>query len=127
MGISAKRGYRIRQMDVITAFLYGFLFEEIFIIQPTMFEDGTSRVCLLRKALYGLKQSPRVWYQTLMDFLKKLGFHKTEADNILFVSSDKTIFIAVYVEKYTASNLVDRFNARLVAQGFTQVHGIDYN
>lgn len=98
MGISAKQGYRIRQMDVITAFLYGFLDEEIFIIQPTMFEDGTSRVCLLRKALYGLKQSPRVWYQTLMDFLKKLGFHKTEADHSLFVSSDKTLFIAVYVD-----------------------------
>ena len=98
MGMSAKRGYRIRQMDVITAFLYGFLDEEIYIMQPTMFEDGTTRVCFLKKALYGLKQAPRVWYQTLLDFLRKLDFHKTEADHGLFVSADKTMFIAVYVD-----------------------------
>ncbi len=51
MGVSAKSGYRIRQMDVITAFLYGFLDEEICIMQPTMFEDGTTRVSFLKKAL----------------------------------------------------------------------------
>ncbi len=62
MGVSAKRCYRIRQMDVIPAFLYGFLDEKIYIMQPTMFEDGTTRVCLLKKGLYGLKQAPRVWY-----------------------------------------------------------------
>ena len=27
-----------------------------------------------------------------------MGFHKTEADNSLFVSTDKTMFIAVYVD-----------------------------
>ncbi len=98
MGMSAKRGYRIREMDVITAFLYGFLDEEIYIMQPIMFEDGTTRVCFLKRALYGLKQAPRVWYQTLLDFLRKLDFHKTEADHGLFVSVDKTMFIAVYVD-----------------------------
>ncbi len=98
MGVSAKKGYRIRQMDVITAFLYGFLDEEIYIMQPTMFEDGTTRVCFLKKALYGLKQAPRVWYQTLLDFPRKLDFHKTESDHGLFVSADKTIIISVYVD-----------------------------
>lgn len=33
-----------------------------------------------------------------MDFLKKLDFYKTETDHSLFVSSDKIIFIAVYVD-----------------------------
>ncbi len=49
MDVSAKRGSRIRQMDVITAFLYGFLDEEIYIMQTNMFEDGTTRVCFLKK------------------------------------------------------------------------------
>ena len=67
-------------------------------MQPTMLEDGTGRVCFLKKSLYGLKQSPRVWYQTPADFLQKLGFHKTQADNSLFISSDRSVFIGDYVD-----------------------------
>ncbi len=63
-----------------------------------MFEDGTNWVCFLKKALYGLKQAPRAWYQNLLDFLWKLDFHKTEANHGLFVSADKTMFIAVYMD-----------------------------
>ncbi len=84
-------------MDVIIAFLYGYLDEEIYIMQPRMFEDGKTRVCFLKKALYGLTQAWRVWYQYLLDFPRKLDFHKTEADHGWFVSTDKTFFIAVYV------------------------------
>ena len=98
MGVAAKRGYCAHQMDVVTAFLYGFLDETIYVYQPTSLEDDTRRVCRLRKALYGLKQSPRVWYKTLQDFLAKLGFKRTEADHGCFISSDKSIFIAVYVD-----------------------------
>ena len=62
MGMSAKKRYRICQMDVITAFLYEYLDEKIYIIQPTIFEDNTTQVCFHKKALYGLKQASRVWY-----------------------------------------------------------------
>lgn len=97
MGISVKRGLAIYHMDVVTAFLYGFLDELIYVTQPIMFETGGSHmVCLLRKALYGLKQSPRVWYQTLQDFLHKMGFKRTESDHGVFVSGD--MFIAIYVD-----------------------------
>ena len=63
-----------------------------------MFEDDTTRVYFLKKALYNLKQSPRVWFQTLLDFFRKLNFHKTEANHGLFVSADKTMFIAIYID-----------------------------
>ena len=98
MGVSAKHGYKIWQMDVVTAYLFGFLDETVYIYQPTLMDDGTGRVCILKKALYGLKQSARVWYQTLQDFLKKLGFKRIEADHGFFFSNDKSIFIAVYVD-----------------------------
>ncbi len=45
-----------------------------------------------------MEQASRVWYQTLLDFLKKLDFHKTIADHGLFASADKTIFITVYLD-----------------------------
>src|SRR5438552_4024639 len=63
--IAAALDLEIHQMDVKTAFLYGNVDEEIYVEQPMVFEDRTSRVCKLNKALYGLKQSPRIWYNTL--------------------------------------------------------------
>ena len=98
MGVGVKRGFTIRHMDVVTAFLYGYLDELIFVEQPHLFNPTPHLVCKLIKALYGLKQSPQVWYQTLVDFLKKLGFHRLELDHGVFVSDDKKQFIAIYVD-----------------------------
>ena len=47
-------------MDVVTAFLYGFLDEVIYVNQPDSFIRDPTLVCELRKALHGLRQSPRV-------------------------------------------------------------------
>lgn len=35
---------------------------------------------------------------TLLEFLRKFNFHKTESDPSLFASADKAILIAVYVD-----------------------------
>jgi hypothetical protein len=61
IAIATKMGWRIHQMDVNTAFLNGFIEEEVYIEQPQRFEvmERDSHVCLLRKAMYGLKQAPR--------------------------------------------------------------------
>ena len=96
--VGVKRSYRIRHMDVVTAFLYGFLDEVIYVEQPHLFVTELDKVCKLIKALYGLKQAPHVWYKTLVKFLKKLGFTRLELDHGIFVSADKQLFIAVYVD-----------------------------
>ncbi len=98
ISVFAKKDYQMRQIDVITAFLYGFLDEKIQIMQPIIFEDGTTRVCFSKKVLYSLKRESQVQYQTLLDFFRKLDFHRTGADNGLFVTADKIILIAVYID-----------------------------
>jgi hypothetical protein len=47
-------------MDVMTAFLYGDLDEEVYLKQPEGYNEDHSIVCRLRKSLYRLKQAPRV-------------------------------------------------------------------
>jgi hypothetical protein len=94
--IAAAQDLEIEQMDVKTAFLYGSVEEEIYVNQPEGFDDGTGRVCRLNKALYGLKQSPRVWYQTLSDFLKDAGFKPLNSDSSVFAKG--SMYIAVYVD-----------------------------
>ena len=87
-GVSVKRGYKIRQMDVITAFLYGFLDEIIYVEQPHLFKLDPNLVYHLQKALYRLKQASQVWYQTLAEFLKKLRLERLELDHGVFISQD---------------------------------------
>ena len=96
--IAAERGLHMEQMDVVTAFLYGFLDEDIFVNQPEGYVIDAAVVCHLQKALYGLKQAPRVWYALISEFLQGLGFTKTDADHSVFVSYDKSTFISVYVD-----------------------------
>ena len=63
-----------------------------------MFEDCTTNHCFLKITLYDLKQARQIWYQTRLDFLKKLNIHKIKAYDRLFVLTAKIMFIAVNLD-----------------------------
>jgi hypothetical protein len=65
-------------MDVKTIFLYRNIKENIYIKPPT--GCGVTGTTKLNKALYGLKQLPRVWYNTLANFLVILGFQPLDTN-----------------------------------------------
>ena len=69
-------------MDIKSAFLNGFLNEEVFVEQPKGFQDPhfPDHVLKLKKALYGLKQAPRAWYDRLTTYLLDHGFTRGQAD-----------------------------------------------
>ena len=62
MTVTAKRGLKIWQMNVMTAYLFEFVDKKMYIRQSTLMKDSTMRVYLLKNALYSLKQSAWVWY-----------------------------------------------------------------
>ena len=96
--IAAVYDLKIEQMDVKTAFLYGDINTKIYIEQPKgMGAIGEShKVYKLNKALYGLKQLPRIWYFTLIIYLKTLSFEPLMANNCVFHNS-KGIYIAIFI------------------------------
>ncbi|WVZ58421.1 LOW QUALITY PROTEIN: hypothetical protein U9M48_008697 [Paspalum notatum var. saurae] len=61
LAFAASKGFKLQQMNVKSAFLNGFIEEEVYVRQPPSFESARfpDRVYKLRKALYGLKQAPR--------------------------------------------------------------------
>ena len=80
---------KLYQMDVKSAFLNGYINEEVYVEQPPGFEDEKKldHVYKLKKALYGLKQA-RAWYERLRDFLLSKGFMMGKVDTTLFPQED---------------------------------------
>jgi hypothetical protein len=105
-------------MDVKSAFLNGFLEEEVYVKQPPDFESAefSHRVYRLRKALYGLKQAPRAWYGRLRGFLFSKGFEMGKVDKTLFLhrQGDDILIVQVYVDDIVFGGLSHSLVARFV-------------
>ncbi|CAI7887778.1 unnamed protein product [Closterium sp. NIES-53] len=100
LAAAAVCGWKVEQMDVKTAFLYGVVDEKIYMKQPEGYDDGSGRVCRLNKAIYGLKQAPRCWYARLVEVLDALGFKVSGCDESLFMTEgeEEKVFLLVYVD-----------------------------
>src|SRR6266487_6981559 len=89
-------------MDVKSAFLNGYITEEVYVKQPPGFEDSSNpeHVFKLKKSLYGLKQAPRAWYERYSNFLWEKSFQKGQVDNTLFRKTFKNdiLIIQIYVD-----------------------------
>ncbi|KAL0394994.1 UNVERIFIED_CONTAM: Retrovirus-related Pol polyprotein from transposon TNT 1-94 [Sesamum latifolium] len=80
--IAAWYGYETWQMDVKTAFLNGFIEEEIFMDQPEGFTavGEEQKVCSLQRSIYGLKQAFRSWNTHFDEVIRGYDFIKNDYD-----------------------------------------------
>ncbi|GJT53132.1 retrovirus-related pol polyprotein from transposon TNT 1-94 [Tanacetum coccineum] len=109
--------FKLFQMDVKSAFLNGFINEEVYVAQPPGFIDfeKSDHVYKLKKALYCLKQAPKAWYNRLKAFLIKHEDKMGMVDNILFTKkkSSNLIIVQIYVDNIifgsTCQDMCDEF------------------
>nr|GEV41673.1 putative polyprotein [Tanacetum cinerariifolium] len=95
-------GFTVYQIDVKSAFLYGTIDEEVYVMQPLRFQNPEypARVYKVEKAMYGLHQAPRACeFEALMH--KKfqmsamgelnffLGLQVLQKEDGIFLSQDK--------------------------------------
>ena len=89
-------------MDVKSAFLNGYIKEDVYVEQPPRFEciDLPNHVYKLDKALYELKQVPRAWYDRLSSYLQGLGYSRGKVDPTLFTKYDHKdiLLVKIYVD-----------------------------
>jgi hypothetical protein len=120
--VAAQKGWKIIQLDVKSAFLNGYLQEEIFVEQPKGFvvRGEEEKVYLLKKALYGLKQAPRAWYSRIDEHLLKLDFKKSLSESTLYIrnSNSDYIVISLYMDDLfvTGNNpsMIKKFKAEMM-------------
>ena len=88
-------------MDVKTAFLNGFLEEELYMMQPEGFVDpkGANKVCKLQRSIYGLVQPSRSWSKRFDSVIKAYGFIQTFGEACIYkkVSGSFVAFLKLYV------------------------------
>ena len=89
-------------MDIKTAFLNGFLKEELYMMQPEGFVDpkNANKVCKLQRSIYGLVQASRSWNIRFDEMIKAFGFMQTYGEACVYkkVSGSSVAFLILYVD-----------------------------
>jgi len=107
-------------MDVNSAFLNGYLNEEVYVEQPNRFIDPSypNHVYKLNKALYGLKQTPKAWHERITQFLVNQGYRKGGSDKTLFVKDDngRLMIAQIYVDDNVFGGMSNQMVQHFVQQ-----------
>ncbi|GJS32525.1 retrotransposon protein, putative, ty1-copia subclass [Tanacetum coccineum] len=102
ISIAAYYDYEIWQMDVKTAFLNGYLDEDIYMVQPEGFVDPNHprKVCKLQRSIYGLKQASRSWNKRFDEEIKRFGFTQNLDEPCVYqkASGRNVTFLILYVD-----------------------------
>jgi len=103
VSFAAMNDLEAHGMDIVTAFLYGIMDDEVYMEVPPHYpvpKGNEGLVLRLKKGLYGTPQAGRLWYKRLHDRLQEMGFVKNPYDHAIYIRKDKTGFaaIGVYVD-----------------------------
>jgi hypothetical protein len=94
---AASKGFKLYQINVKNAFLNGVIHEEVFVRQPSDFENPKypDRVYRFLKALYEFKQASQTWYARLKLFLLEHGYVMRCVDKTLFTFNHDIDFLLI--------------------------------
>jgi hypothetical protein len=120
LSLAISRGWVIRQIDILNAFLHDLLGEDVYKKQPLGFVDSDhpGYICKLDKSLYGLKQAPCAWFSRLNSKLLQLGFKASKADVSLFIFNQASIqiYMLIYVDDIIIIRSSNAATEKLLAQ-----------
>ena len=108
ISLAVSKGLDMHLMDVIIAYLYGSIDNDIYmkILKgfklPEVNNTKPRNMCLIKlhRSLYGLKQSGRMWYNHFNEYLLKEGYENNPICPCIFIKKSETGFavIAIYVD-----------------------------
>eukprot|EP00253_Pinus_taeda_P011981 PITA_11981 len=102
ISLADHKQWSIHHMDVKSAFLNGYLEEEVYVEHPQGFEvEGKeNNFYKLKKALYGLKRAPRAWYTRIDGYFQENGFQRSKNDPTLYYKQEgiDILIISLYVD-----------------------------
>ena len=90
----------VHQLDVKSAFLNGYIDEEIYMQLPPEYARADGKVCKLKRSIYGLRQAPRAWNKRLCDDIKGCGFKSlVNAESVFYgFITGSVVYLIIYVD-----------------------------
>ena len=102
--IAASEKWKIKSLDIKSAFLQGKIIErEAYLTPPPEATNEGNILWRLNKVIYGLSDASRMWYLKVKESLESLGMRMSGYDEALFYkTSDGTLsgLIAVHVDDF---------------------------
>jgi hypothetical protein len=99
---AASDGHLLNSFDVETAYLNSAMDRDLYLELPETFSNPRyprkDYVLQALKSLYGFKQSGYLWSNDIKEKMLALGFTQSDADEGIFLSADKRITVAIYVD-----------------------------
>ncbi|MCO5581661.1 hypothetical protein L7F22_035550 [Adiantum nelumboides] len=119
--LAAYFGRYVHYLDIVTAFLNGDIFEEVYVTQLCGFvkKGQEDKVYKCNKTTYGLKQSPRAWYAKADTHLVKRSFCNSPTESTLYVKREGNVLLIVVL--YVDDLLITGPNERHIADHYLDV------
>lgn len=95
ISVAVQRDWKLRQVDVPTAFLNGLLNSDIYIKIPEGLKTA-SKYLKLNRALYGLRNAPKCWNLKFNEVMTNLKFKRSEYDLCLYVKDN--VYLVLFVD-----------------------------
>ena len=126
--IAAGKKLTLEHFDVTNAFTQSEIDAEIYVqAPPGQFtpkdNQGRPKVLLLKKALYGTKQASKLWQDTLVRHLMKMGYTQLKNDPCVFIKhkSSHVMRVGVYVDDVIVAHdspaLLEEFKREFTGAG----------
>ena len=96
-GVCAIKGFKIRQLDIKTAYLYASRESEVYLELPQGHVDriGNQRVWVTKTSVYGLRDAPSLWNHKINEVFKKYGLQRCYYETCLYKKKD--FYVLLYV------------------------------
>jgi hypothetical protein len=103
IALATLLGLTIHVVDVVGTYLNTILEEEIFMMQPPNYEDGSGKVWQLLRPLYGLKQAGRAWNDELNQTFLEMQFTRLFSDQCVYIrhTDHDLVIVSVHIDDMT--------------------------
>lgn len=95
LSVALQNNWKLRQIDVPTAFLNGDLDTDVYIRVPKGLKSETS-VLKLNSALYGLRNSPKCWNDKFNEVMIEFGLKRSHYDFCFYCGED--VYLVLFVD-----------------------------